>query len=217
MEITNSGSEWEQLRYAAPLRRAEDPICAGGGGKGCKSFPWKNNPNTPLTISRAMFLLKASTFSPLAKHNVLLYPFLLCQQVLLSSRNKDFSGNGHADSQKLLERKTLYCFGQRWEKWAVECKQPHPCRTSPSLERPRDGDQPPRAKVTAQAIPRTKSKVPLEFGNGDLKALQGNPKAALPSLCPPVSFGFLGCMHAASLMTITLVFVILHPGSLERA
>lgn len=61
-----------------------------------------------------------------------------------------------------------------------------------------------------------KSKVLLEFGNEDLKALQGNPKVALQSLCPPVSLGFLGCVHA-SLMTITLELVILYPGSLERA
>lgn len=89
----------------------------------------------------------------------------------------------------------MYCLEGLWEKRAVESRQPDACRIiSPSLEWPRDWDQPPRAKVTA--IPRTKSKVPLESGSGDLKALQGNPKAALPSLCPPVSFGFLGCMHA---------------------
>lgn len=196
--------------------RDEDPICAGGGGKGCKSFPWKNNPNAhpPLLFPGLRFFSKPA-------FSVLLHNTMFCSiRSFCASRSCSAAEIGISlemitsrRQPKVTRKKNFVLFGQWWEKWAVECKQPDACRTSPSLEWPRDGDQPPRAQVTAQAIQRTKSKVTLEFGNEDLKALQGNPKVALPSLCPPVSFGFLACMHAAPLMTI---LVILRPGSLER-
>lgn len=202
-----------------PSRRDEDPICAGGGGKGCKSFPWKNNPNTrpPLLFPGLHFFSKPA-FSVLLHNTMFCSIHSFCASRSCSAAEIRISLEMVTQTAKSYWKgKLCIVLDSDGKNGMFECKQPDACRTSPSLEWHRDGDQPPRAELTTRAIPRTKSKVPLEFGNGDLKALQGNPKAALPSLCPPVSFGFLGCMHAASLTTITLVLVILRPGSLERA
>lgn len=56
-----------------------------------------------------LFLLKASVLSPPAQREVLFHPFLLCQQVLLSSRNTDFSGNGHFTQTARSYWKEILC------------------------------------------------------------------------------------------------------------
>lgn len=139
-------------------RRDEDPICAGGGGKGCKHFPWENNPNTPPPPPQLFpgprFLSKPA-FSVLL-HNTRfcsIHSSSPCQQVLLGSRNMDFCGNGHfTQSAKRYWKVKL---GVVWRAVGEmgRCVQvsglPCPaCSISPSPECPRDREQSPQAKFT---------------------------------------------------------------------
>lgn len=133
-----------------PSRRDEEPICAGGGGKGCKPFPWENNPNIhpPLLFPGLRFFSKPA-------FSVLLHNMMFCSIHSFSASRSCSAVETRISLEmvtsrrqpKVTGKKNFVLFGERWEKWAVECKQPDAWRISPSLEWPRDGDQPPWAKV----------------------------------------------------------------------
>lgn len=202
-----------------PSRRDEDPICAGGGGKGCKHFPWENNPNTPPpTISRATFLVKASIFSPLAQHKILFHPLLVPMPAGPARQQKYrflWIWPLHAECQVLLESKTLCCLESSGRngplcvgsRFALPCLQhlPFP-RVPQGWGATTMGKIHPKPKQAQQLNPKCWLRLEMGF-----KAIAGKPQSGV-AIPVPTSLiwlsGFLGCAHIASLIMITLLLVI---------